>query len=168
MEIRPLRPEDDRSQFASGQPDLDLFLRRYAGQNQFKLHIGTTYVAVDDGVIVGFFTIAATSIEIDELPVSVQRRMPRYPLPALRLARLAVARQVHGRGLGGVLLAAVCSLAKEMAEAFGCVGVVVDAKAEAVEFYATYGFETVDDVLTGEVDDVPPPTLMFLPLGRIP
>lgn len=40
IEVRLLRQEDDRSQFRSGQPDLDRFFARYAGQNQFRHHIG--------------------------------------------------------------------------------------------------------------------------------
>ena len=47
MEIRALREEDDRAAFRSGDPDLDRFLHRYAGQNQFRHHVGTTYVAVE-------------------------------------------------------------------------------------------------------------------------
>ena len=44
-EVRPLRPDDDRSSFSSGQPDLDRFFHHYAGQNQFRLHLAVTYVA---------------------------------------------------------------------------------------------------------------------------
>ncbi len=42
MEIRPLREADDRTTFHSGEPDLDRFFVKYAGQNQFRHHIGTT------------------------------------------------------------------------------------------------------------------------------
>ena len=54
MEIRALRESDDRSQFQSGEADLDRFLRKYAGQNQFRHHIGTTYVAVEGNRIAGY------------------------------------------------------------------------------------------------------------------
>jgi hypothetical protein len=37
IEIRPLRPDDDRQAFSSGDADLDRFFRKYAGQNQFRL-----------------------------------------------------------------------------------------------------------------------------------
>ena len=58
MEIRRLRPDDDRSRFRSGEHDLDRFFRAYAGQNQFRHHFGVTYVAVDDGDVLGFLTVA--------------------------------------------------------------------------------------------------------------
>ena len=45
IRIRRLEPRDDRSEFHSGNIDLDRFFQRYAGQNQFRHHIGTTYVA---------------------------------------------------------------------------------------------------------------------------
>jgi hypothetical protein len=42
MQIRALRETDDRSRFRSGDPDLDRFLQRFAGQNQFKHYLGVT------------------------------------------------------------------------------------------------------------------------------
>jgi len=47
IEIRPLAKDDDRSGFSCGQPDLDRFFQHYAGQNQFKLRLAVTYVAVE-------------------------------------------------------------------------------------------------------------------------
>jgi hypothetical protein len=46
IEIRALRKSDDRSSFCSGNIELDRFFQRFAGQNQFQHHIGTTYVAI--------------------------------------------------------------------------------------------------------------------------
>jgi GNAT superfamily N-acetyltransferase len=165
--VRKLRPDDDRSAFQSGDPDLDRFFKRYAGQNQFKHYIGTTYVAVDDGQLIGFATVSATQIEIRDLPAAEQGRLPRYPLPVLRLARLAVDRGAQGRGVGLTLLKAVFMLAKAMASDFGCVGVVVDAKPQAVSFYVRYGFMALD-VVQGQLEDRPEPIPMFLEIGAIP
>lgn len=167
IEIRPLRPEDDRQLFTSGDVDLDRFFRKFAGQNQFRLHIGTTYVAVTGREILGFITVAATSITIDNLPARTRKRLPRYPLPALRLARLAVAQSAQGQGIGKQLLRAAFQLAHEMAERVGCVGVVVDAKPDAIEFYERYGFERLE-VISGRLSDHPSPLPMFLPLESIP
>src|SRR5258706_1486284 len=60
MEIRALRPSDDRSAFQSGDEALDRFFRRYAGQNQFRHYLGVTYVAIARDRILGFVTVAAT------------------------------------------------------------------------------------------------------------
>lgn len=165
--IRQLRPEDDRQPFACGDEDLDRFFRKYAGQNQFRLHLGTTYVAVDGPRILGFVTLSATAIEVDDLPARQRNRLPRYPLPALRVARLAVATNARGQGLGKGLLRTALHIAREMSERVGCVGVVVDAKQDAVAFYERYGFEPVEAVV-GRLNDRPARLPMFLPIGSIP
>jgi GNAT superfamily N-acetyltransferase len=167
IEIRVLRPEDDRGSFSSGDVDLDRFFRKFAAQNQFRLHIGTTYVAVSEDEIIGFVTLAATSISINKLPARARKRLPKYPLPALRVARLAVDKSAQGRGIGKQLLRAAFRIAHEMAERAGCIGVVVDAKKDAVPFYERYGFNPLE-VIAGHLGDRPSLLPMFLPLGSIP
>ena len=126
IKVRKLEPTDDRSDFHSGNLDLDRFFIHYAGQNQFRHHIGTTYIAIDD------------------LPRARRKRLPRYPLPVLRLARLAVDERARGQGIGRLLLRSVFVLAREMASSLGCIGVVADAKPEAMDFYKQYGFEPLE------------------------
>jgi len=92
ISIRRLEPHDDRTAFRSGNIELDRFFARYAGQNQFRHHIGTTYVAVDEGGrITGFATVAASELATSHVPETKRRRLPAYPIPVLRLARRAVA-----------------------------------------------------------------------------
>ena len=166
MEIRALRAGDDRSAFRSGDADLDRFFRTFAGQNQFRHHIGVTYVAVDDGRAFGFATVAPGQIEIDDLPAAARKKLPRYPLPVLRLARLGVDLSAQGQGLGAQLLRFVPHLALKMADEFGCTGVVVDAKPDAVSFYEKFGFIPVEAV-EGQLDARPVPTPMFLAMRAI-
>ena len=166
MEIRALRAADDRSRFRSGDPDLDRFFAGFAGQNQFKHHLGVTYVAVEDRSILGFATVAPGQVEIDGLPASARKKLPSYPLPVLRLARLAVDESVHGQGLGMQLLRFVLRLAIRMAADYGCVGVMVDAKPGAVAFYARHGFIELD-VVEGQSDARPRTTAMFLSMRAI-
>ena len=166
MEIRALREDDDRSPFRSSDADLDRFVQLFAGQNQFRHHLGVTYVAVVDRRVLGFATVAAAHIEIDGLPAAARKKLPRYPLPVLRLARLGVDRPAQGQGLGVQLLRFVLQLALGMADTYGCVGVIVDAKTDAVAFYAKYGFIRVDAV-EGRSDARPAPTPMFLSIRAI-
>jgi predicted N-acetyltransferase YhbS len=166
IEIRPLREADDRKTFRSDDPDLDRFFSRYAGQNQFLHHTGTTHVAVEGNRVLGYATVAAGNIEGDALPATVRRTLPRYPLPVLRLARLAVDTAARNRGVGSALLRHVFLLALKMSEAYGCVGIVVDAKVEAVEFYARVGFFPLT-LSGGEMESRPKPTPMFLPLALV-
>ncbi|MBW2700296.1 MAG: GNAT family N-acetyltransferase [Deltaproteobacteria bacterium] len=169
IKVRLLRSDDDRSGFESGHMDLDRFFRQYAAQNQFRHHLGATYVAHDGAHVLGYMTISAGHIEIDDLPKSRRKKLPHYPLPILRLARLAVDRSAQGRGIGKLLLRSVFEISRNMAESFGCVGVVVDAKAEAeaVAFYERYGFEALD-VIEGKLGSRPEPLPMFIPIGSIP
>jgi GNAT superfamily N-acetyltransferase len=166
--VRRLEPDDDRTNFRSGNVDLDRFFVRYAGQNQFRHHIGTTYVAVDDGgVIMGFATVAAAQLTTADLSQSKRKRLPAYPLPVLRWARLAVDERHQGWGVANELLRAVFTLAQRMAADVGCLGVIVDAKPEAVGFYEKLGFIEVE-AAAGQLGDRPQPTPMFLELGAIP
>ena len=80
IEIRPLAKDDDRSGFSCGQPDLDRFFEHYAGQNQFKLHLAVTYVALVESRILAFATVAASSVERASVPSALLRkRLPAYP-----------------------------------------------------------------------------------------
>jgi GNAT superfamily N-acetyltransferase len=166
--IRRLEPRDDCSGFQSGNADLDRFFVRYAGQNQFRHHIGTTYVAVEDGGgILGFATIAALELTTAQLSQTRRKKLPAYPLPVLRLARLAVDRRAQGRGVARALLRAIFGLTHRMAAEMGCVGIVVDAKPEAAGFYEKLGFVALD-VIAGMLGDRPEPHPMFIELGAIP
>lgn len=166
IEIRALQEGDDRSQLRSGDPDLDRFFHKFAGQNQFKHHLGVTYVAIDGGRTLGFATVAPGHVEIEKLPASARKKLPRYPLPVLRLARLAVDQEARGQGLGRQLLRFTFQLALRMADDYGCVGVVVDAKPDAVDFYRQYGFISID-VVEGQSDARPAPIPMFLAIRAI-
>jgi GNAT superfamily N-acetyltransferase len=166
VEIRPLARDDDRSGFSCGQADLDRYFEHYAGQNQFKLHLAVTYVAVIEGRVVGFATVAASSLERASLPSErLRRRLPGYPLPVLRLGRLGVDTRAQGLGIGKALLGHVLSLAVEQRDRLGCVGVVTDAKPDAVRFYEGLGFEPLSNVREGLLVGEPLP--MFLGIDTI-
>ncbi len=166
VEIRPLARDDDRSGFSCGQPDLDRFFQHYAGQNQFKLHLAVTYVAILEGRIVGFATVSAAALERANVPNGrLRKRLPDYPLPVLRLARLGVDLRAQGHGIGKALLRHVLRLAMEQRDRAGYVGVVTDAKIEAVRFYEALGFVPLDGVREGLLVGEPLP--MFLAMGTI-
>src|SRR5260370_23191825 len=166
MEIRALRPNDDRSAFQSGDEALDRFFRNYAGQNQFRHYLGVTYVAVEDSRVLAFATVAPGQLDVDELPAATRKKMPRYPLPILRLARLAFDRSAQSQGLDTQLLRFVFQLAGKMADDYGCAGTVVDAKSSAGSFYARYGFVPFD-ALEGQSEPRPRPAMMFVAMRAI-
>jgi GNAT superfamily N-acetyltransferase len=161
VELRPLARDDDRSGFSCGQAELDRFFEHYAGQNQFKLHLAVTYVALVEGSIVGFATFSPSSIERTSVPSArLRKRLPSYPLPVLRLARLGVDTRAQGLGIGKALLRRVLALALEQRDRFGCVGVVTDAKPDAVTFYETLGFQRLEGVREGLLVSEPIPIFL--------
>ena len=88
-------------------------------------------------------------------------------MPVLRLARLAVALAHQGHGIGRLLLRDVLQEALALRDRHACLGVVVDAKPEAVGYYAAFGFRRVE-VVAGQIQGETGATLqMFLPVKTI-
>jgi len=166
IKIRLLRKEDDRSKFCSGNIDLDRFFQRFAGQNQFKHYIGSTYIATLEKNIVGYITVSPNEITAEKIHTATKKQLPHYPIPILRIARLAVERTFQGHGIGKLLLKSMLELALRLRDEAGCVGVVVDAKFEAIPFYQNLGFIHLE-VLQGMLNDRPEPKPMFLSIKQI-
>lgn len=92
------------------------------------------------------------------LPADLARRVPRYPVPAVRIARLAVDRSMHGKGLGAALLADALRRILTASSEVGVKVVLVDAKNErAADFYRHYGFRELNDT----------PMVLFLPIETV-
>lgn len=166
LTVRPLRPEDDRSDFRCGEPDLDRFFEHYAGQSQFKLRLTVTYVATVGEKIIGFATVTGATLDRATVPsAKLRKRLPAYPVPVLRLARLGVDQRAQGQGVGQALTAHVLALALTQRDAIGCLGVVVDAKPASVAFYAKLGFLDLEVPREGQLVGDPRP--MFLTIHVI-
>ncbi len=158
--IRLLAETDDPSGFSCGSADLDRYLKTHALANT-NLGVSATYVHVDEtDRIEGFVTLAGTAVRSSEAPLS--RTMPRYPLPALLVARLAVDASSQNRGIGRRLVAFALEESLVMYSRIGCVALVVDAKPSAVAFYERLGFESV--VLADPAADT---VRMVLEMGSI-
>jgi GNAT superfamily N-acetyltransferase len=154
--IEPLDDTHDLAAFRCGQPSLDEYLRRYAGQNQ-KRGIGRTFVACDPSNrrAVGYHTIAAGAVRFTSLPEAIRRRLPRYPIPVAHLGRLAVDETWQGRRLGERLLIDALTRVVKVADRIAIHAVeVVAIDDSARTFYERYGF-------TPLIDD---PRHLYLPL----
>lgn len=146
-QIARLTRRHDRSAFDCGEPALDEFLRRFARQNDEK-NLSRTYVATRPGsaVVAGYYSIRTGSVAFDLLTDAEKRGLPRYPIPVLHLARLAVDRSSRGLGLGETLLMHALDNAVRVAEHVGLRAVEVVAKNDAARaFYARYGFHSLHD-----------------------
>jgi len=164
--IRLLESFDDRGAFSCGHPDLDRYFREYAGQHSRR---GLCRVQVADlgGRIVGYSVSAPGQITSSDLPDDLRRRLPRYPLPILRLARLAVGREHQRCGIGGLLLRTILQETLDLRDQHGCWGLVVDAKPEAVGYYTRFGFQDLP-AESGRIEGSDElTTQMFLSIGTI-
>jgi len=155
----PLNDSLSREEFDCGNERLNEYLKKYAYQNH-KKNISKTYVAteVNKNKIVGYYTINNAQFNFIYLPPSYKKNLPRYPVPAMRICRLAVDRSVQRRGLGGQLLVEALLEALSLSKTIGIYAVIVDAKnEESIKFYKHYGFISF-------LDD---PCHLFIPIKTI-
>lgn len=157
--VRLAPAQHDRAGFDCGEPSLNRYLREQAGQHQ-RDGIATTHVLADDGApgdILGYLTLAAAQMDLLDLQPADRKRLPNYPVPAVRLARLAVARAAQGHDHGRLLVGHALNVSLQLRAALGVNVLLVDAlNARAAAFYQRYGFrETLDHALT-----------LYLPLGK--
>lgn len=139
----------DRAGFACGIAALDDYLHRLAGQHH-RDGIATTHVLIEDDQparILGYCSLAAAQLLLDDLRPDDRKRLPAYPVPCVRLARLAVSREAQGQGVGRLLLGHAVNCALAMRANAGVRMLVVDAKdARAASFYAEFGFRPTTTV----------------------
>jgi GNAT superfamily N-acetyltransferase len=147
----PIGGHHSRETFECGAPALDEYFRKYARQN----HVvggAKAFVAVSPaatGMVLGFYSISPGSLEFAKVPAALTKRLGRYDVPVFRLARLAVARSVQGKGLGGDLLLSAGVRVLRVAKEVGGVALAIDAKDErAAEWYGRFGaLRLVDEPL---------------------
>jgi len=142
--IVPLdRERHQRDAFACGNVTLDRYLALHAGQDLSR-GVAAVFVATRprEAAVLGYYTLSQASVPLAALSRAQQKRLPRYPdVPVTLLGRLAVHRELHGQGLGALLLGdayrRVAAIAREVAST----GLLVDAiDDDAVAFYAKFGF----------------------------
>jgi len=121
--------------------------------------IGKTFAAIDDsGIVTGYMTFSNAQIEGSILPESITKKLPRYPVSAFRMGKLAVDSRFQGMGVGSWLLKKAIQRALDVSKSVGIFAVVVDALDEkAKDCYLRYGFIPMDDH----------PLTLYLPLASI-
>lgn len=135
----------DRTGFSCGTPSLDRYFHEHVTQD-IRRHVTGCFVALtDDDEIGGFYTLAAASIPLTDLPEAQRKGLPRYPsVPAVMMGRLAVDARFARQGLGGALLYDALIRARDSdIKAFAMLVDAIDATA--AQFYAHHGFVALPD-----------------------
>lgn len=140
--IEPLSAQHDRAAFSCGQPDLDEWFHRRAGQDD-KRNVARVFVAVDDQLgVVGFYALSSYTLALVDLPEEIAKKLPRYDaIPAALIGRLARDERVRGQGIGALLLADAVRRSLTAGRSVAIFAIVVEAKDKhAAEFYRGFGF----------------------------
>lgn len=158
--VGSLQKVHDRNSFDCGNEDLNRYLREQARQDAEK-RVAAPFVLTqpDSPAVLGFYTLSASIIPVQELPRDLMKRLPRYgQLPVTLLGRLAVDRKVGGQGVGEFLLVDALRRGLEGAQQIAAMAVIVEAKdGHAESFYRHFDFLPFQQT----------PLRLFLPMTRI-
>ena len=105
--------------------------------------MSSTFVSVtheSSAEILGFYAISLAELVNADLPSQYGKRLPKK-VPVFRLGRLATALSYQGKGVGEFMLFDAIDRTTRISGEVGGIGLVVNAKHSAVEFYHRYGFE---------------------------
>jgi len=141
--IEPLNRNHNRTAFNCGIESLDRYLEHQANQ-YIKRRVSRVFVVrsrQDETSVLGYYTLSALSIDLSVLPERLAKNLPRHPIPAALIGRLAVDVSAQGKGIGKMLLSNAIKRTLAISDDLAIYAMVVDAiNEEAESFYMQYGF----------------------------
>ena len=162
MNLRPPEPLSAQHQvdtFSCGESVLDEWLKRRALANQASGASRTFVVTDQQGLVMGYYAMAAGAVTHQGATRSIRQNMPN-PVPVMVLARLAVDVRAQGIKLGASLLQDAVERTLVVSQNAGVRALLVHALNDrARQFYAHYGFQ---------VSPAHPMTLMLRLAGTRP
>ena len=143
----PLRTGHRRDAFFCGEAALDVYLKRYATQDQKRRAAAIFVLPDDNNRIKGYYSLSSTNIPSADLPANLLKKLPKYAYqPATLLGRLAVDQHDQKQGIGETLLLDALYRSYELSKQIGSIAVVVETlKEQASTFYEQYGFISFPD-----------------------
>ncbi len=141
--IESLNPTHNRPGFRCGIDALDAYFAKQARQD-IKRRISRVFVATLPEVpteVIAYYTLSALSIELKQLPPALSRKLPRHPVPAALIGRLAVNDSAKGHGIGKMLLVDAIKRTLSVSTEIAVYAMVMDANnTDAQRFYEQFGF----------------------------
>jgi GNAT superfamily N-acetyltransferase len=129
--------------FDCGKPEMNKFLAQSAVKHM-QLGLSYTWVLANEGqekaAVAAYYTLASATVSRDKIPFG--RSLPRYQLPVVLLARLAVDKQYQGRKIGDKTLITALRKSVELTRidrGLPALGLVLDVlDDDALGFYQKY------------------------------
>jgi len=139
--VQKLSREHEVEGFDCGKRDLNRFLSTHALSNQ-RNDSSQTFVVCEGKRVVAYYSLTVAQVQHEHSPAKISAGMPRYPIPVVLLAKLAVQRELQSQGIGKALLKDALNRTLEIAESAGVRALLVHAKDEdAKSWYLKYDFE---------------------------
>lgn len=136
----PLNLQHLLEDFDCGKPALNDWLVRHARQAQ-AAGSSKTFVVTDKNQLVGYFSLSVGQIDSKDAPDRFRKGMGHYPVPVVILARLAVSKNDHKKGIGASLLRDAIKRTALIAEQAGVRAMLTHPiDQEAAAFYRRFGF----------------------------
>jgi GNAT superfamily N-acetyltransferase len=146
--IAPLNKDHDRAGFHCNVDTLDHYIHKQAGQD-IKRRISRIFVAEQPGnskEILGYYSLSTLSVQLSDLPENLAKKLPRQPIPAALIGRLAVSKHAQGHGIGRMLLIDAIQRTLSVSDQIAIYAMIVDAVNDnARGFYEKYGFTCLKD-----------------------
>lgn len=126
--------------FDCNEDTLNRFLRIHALGNQMAGST-QTYLGLSDDTVIGFYSLTVGQVLYSDAPERLRKGLPRYPIPVMLLARLAVDKNFQSQGIGSGLLKDAMRRTLQAADIAGIRALIVHAKDEkAKTFYERFDF----------------------------
>ena len=149
--IRRLKNDEKVKSFDCGDNDLNDFIINESHHYQ-KALLSVTYVYehIDNGEIIGYFSLANDRVSLTDFDNKTEfnrfrksrfvneKRIKSYP--AVKICRLGIKKNYHGKGIGSILLYFIKSYFLEENKT-GCRFITVDAYNNAIPFYQNNDFQ---------------------------
>jgi hypothetical protein len=136
----PLDKHHRVEDFESGAEELDLWLRQY-GWTKHVSGNARVFVAARGEVVVGYYALATTGVEKADAPDAIKKGGVPAQIGCLLLARLAVTRKEHGRGLGRGLLVDAIRRSVRIAEDAGVRALLIHARDDEARQFSLHQAE---------------------------
>lgn len=138
--IEKLNAAHSLNHFDCGIVALNNFLGKHAWQNQ-RANSATTYVAIEDDSVIGFYSLSVGSVIHAQAPKRISKGLAKYPVPVMILARLAVDKTYHGKGVGKGLIKDALLRTAQASDIAGIRALLIHAKDDSVkQWYKQFDF----------------------------